>query len=94
MSKKKPRKPLKVSIHGEGIDIEAKISNQEQLRSLANEISEAMTGTIMQVAASKVPSPEHDFDVIKRVVKIGDLKILEAIKTIVIDELTARQNAS
>lgn len=89
--RKKPDRTLTISIHGEGLAIDAKIARSrfsEVIATLADRVSQAST-------PPSVPgSPDHDFDVVRRVIEHADVAVLEAIMTLTRDELQHRQNAS
>lgn len=93
------RKPLTISIHGPGIDVDAVI---EDAPGLSAGFKAAAASIIEQLAARSVdtPSPgapiveEHDFDAVECVIKHGDVGILQAILELATNELEMRRAAS
>lgn len=88
----KTQKPLTVSIHGDGVDIEAKFGNSRLGDVIADAVRRTTTGPI--VASSSPANHEHDFDAVRRVIKHADPKVLQAIIDLATHELETRQNAS
>jgi hypothetical protein len=99
MPKTKPkRKPLTVSIHGEGIDIDVKLDYTSGLEDAMTMIIERLQGVRPPPQAT---SPQgnpfdvtHHFDVVQSVIKHSDKTVLEAIMTLVKAELEVRATAS
>lgn len=72
-----------MSIHGDGIDIEATIRSQTDVNRMLAKLCEQMS-----------PRSPHDFEVVQDVIKHGDLQVLEAIVTITNAEIVRRTQAS
>jgi len=93
------RGPLRISIHGGGIDVDAKISGASGLRALVAALVEQLASrpnglpSPARVSGSELMT-EHDFDVVQRVIKHGELGVLQAIADLARHELEARRAAS
>lgn len=83
-------KPLTVSIHGKGVDIEARFTDSRLGDVIADAVRRTTTGPIAPPAASR----EHDFDIVRRVIQLAEPKVLQAIVDLAKHELETRQNAS
>lgn len=79
--KKAARKPLTIVIDGAGLSVDAVIENADLSDVLANAIRR-VTGQAPQPATAPGLNPEHDFDVVKRVIEHADPKVLSAIITL------------
>jgi hypothetical protein len=75
----KSRKPLTISIHGEGIDIDAKISNRNEFGDVASAIAERLATRLNGGSPGPTVAPVHDFDRVKIVIEHGDPVVLQAI---------------
>ena len=89
-TKTKARKPLTISIHGDGIDIDAKIDvkpGAPNLDTVIRSLAERMAG---QAGPSPTTGP-HDFDIVQSVIKHGDTVVLQAIIDLAKGELEQRR---
>jgi len=92
--KKTAPKPMTIEIHGGGIDISAKFTGYQQLvdhfkRGIEAVLDAQRAATTEPIAA--VEAEMHDFDVVLRVIKLADPKVLEAFATMVAAEIDFRR---
>ena len=89
----KTQKPLTISIHGNGIDIDAKFADSELGDVIAKVIKQTTTPPVV-MPPTEAPHPQHDFDVVQRVIKHADTPVLQSILTLVNSALEQRAGAS
>jgi hypothetical protein len=89
---KTPIQLLTVSIHGKGVDIEARFSDSRLSDVIADAVRRTTTGPIAPPSAAAIG--EHDFDIVRRVIQLAEPKVLQAIVDLAKHELETRQNAS
>jgi hypothetical protein len=77
--KSKSRKPLSISIHGEGIDIDAKINNRNEFVAVTSAIADRLATHLHSGSPGPTVAPVHDFDRVKIVIEHGDPVVLQAI---------------
>ena len=89
-------KALTISVHGGGIDIEARIGNARLSKVLSDMLSRVTSvSAATPVTATKMPAAsDHDFDVVARVIQHADAIVLQAIVDLAKNELEQRHNAS
>ena len=87
-----------ISIHGHGIDIEARIGDVSQLAavssSVADKLAERLRGGPVPPPTSApdpIEEPPHDFDIVKSVIQHGDATVLQAIIALANGELERRE---
>jgi hypothetical protein len=88
----KPRKrskPLTISIHGDGIAIDAKIDNASTMSTVVAQLAAHLQP--QTPGPTQAPDTGHDFDAAERVVKHGSLEVVEALSVIVTAELERRR---
>ncbi len=87
------KKPTTISIHGEGVDIDASFTDQKDGKKKRNHASfsdllflivEGFSRQVSQAGAGTAApgptaSPTHDFDAVQRVIEIGDPMIMRAM---------------
>lgn len=78
--KLKVRRPLAISIRGEGIAIDARLSAAEVGRVLSDGLA-GLRDSIQAVAHGPEigDTPEHDFDIVHRVIMHAETPVLQAI---------------
>ena len=92
----KRRIPLTISIHSAGVDIDATITDASGINTILTSLVEQITARSSTAPPSQAPTEptEHDFDIVKRVIKLADVRILEAIAELASHEIAARHSAS
>jgi hypothetical protein len=90
-SSKARHKPLTISIHGRGVAIDATIGDASGVNALAAILLDQLG---KRAATAQSVQPDHDFDIVQRAIKHGDLSVLQAIIDLATHELVARQTAS
>jgi hypothetical protein len=99
--KSKTRKPLTISIHGDGIDIDAKFDStgkpdksNGQLDTVIRQLIESFTVKVMPPPLVEQPAAQgHDFDVVKSVIDHGSAEVLQAIVDLANAQLEQRRAA-
>lgn len=86
------RRPLSIKIVGDDISIDAKFGNA-RLGHLVEDIAAHFSEKIGTSPVVGAP-PEHDFDVVKRVIEHAEPAVLKAILDLAKSELDLRANAS
>lgn len=99
--KSKTRKPLTISIHGDGIDIDAKFDStgkpdksNGQLDTVIRQLIESFTVKVTPSPLVEQPAAQgHDFDVVKSVIDHGSAEVLQAIVDLANAQLEQRRAA-
>lgn len=90
-------KALTISIHGDGIDVEVRLENSQLGQLIAEALTRINVPTASPTTASasqEASPPEHDFDVVRRVIEHADLAVLQAIESLTSHALMQRKTAS
>lgn len=90
-------KSTTISIHGEGVDIDAEFASAAR-NSKTGAVGQSLADFITMLAARVAPTapaaavpppPELDFHAVKRVIEHGDPTVLQAIITLARDKLSS-----
>jgi hypothetical protein len=100
--KSKSRKPLTISIHGDGIDIDAKISSPSDLADITDSFASQLVARLRDGSPGPTVAPEHtstpkyshDFDIVKNVIEHGDPGVLQAIIDLALHKLEQHRTVS
>jgi hypothetical protein len=93
----KPKKPTVLKIEIRGLRVELGVDDDHLREVLAAFMARVQSSAPAEATKSDYDAAgrvAHDFDVVRRVIEIADIKIVEAIVDLAKHEVERRQNAS